>query len=64
MFSLHPQPLIQAPGVEEEGGMSPKMLGVLLWNVAGFTGLYGWLFNIAVRARKLERAVKTANPEK
>lgn len=55
VYSLHPQPLINLQGT---GGMDPKMTGVLLWNVAGFTGLYGWMFQLSVKAGKLERKLR------
>jgi hypothetical protein len=38
--------------------MAPEMLAVLLWNLAGFTGLYGWMFQLAVRAKRLECVIE------
>lgn len=50
METLHPDPIINADG---KGGMNTTMLIVFLSSLAGFTGLFAWMFNLRVRLAKL-----------
>jgi heme exporter protein C len=45
-FSLHPDPIISASGKLE---MSASMVQVFLASLAGFTGLFAWLYRLTVR---------------
>ena len=51
LASLHPEPIINAQGKVH---MNATMLVVFLSSLAGFTGLYYWMWNLHVRSRKLE----------
>jgi heme exporter protein C len=51
-FSLHPQPVVNAGGAVD---MNPRMLAVLLSGAVGFTALFFWMHNVALRARLLAR---------
>lgn len=51
LASLHPEPLLNAQGKVH---MNPTMLMVFLASLAGFTGLYFWMFQLQVRARNAE----------
>jgi heme exporter protein C len=48
--SLHPEPLINAQGKVH---MNTTMLMVFLASLAGFTGLYYWIWSLQVRAQRL-----------
>jgi heme exporter protein C len=48
--SLHPEPLINAQGKIH---MNTTMLMVFLASLAGFTGLYYWIWSLQVRAQRL-----------
>lgn len=52
MASLHPEPLVNAQGKIHMNG---TMLTVFLSSLAGFTGLYYWMFIIRVRAGRIAR---------
>ncbi|HLX11363.1 MAG TPA: cytochrome c biogenesis protein [Bacteroidota bacterium] len=56
LSSLHPEPIINAQGKVE---MNSTMLAVFLSSVAGFTGLYFWMWNLRVRLERI--MVKTLN---
>ncbi len=49
--SLHPEPLLNAQGKVH---MNTTMLMVFLASLAGFTGLYYWMWNLYVRIRRIE----------
>jgi heme exporter protein C len=53
LASLHPDPIINTQGKVH---MNATMLTVFLSSLAGFTGLYFWMFNVHVRSRRLELA--------
>lgn len=53
VFSLHPQPLVNASGEIE---MSSRILQVLLASVAGFVALFFWLLSTRRRVLGLEEA--------
>jgi heme exporter protein C len=48
--SLHPDPIVNTQGKVH---MNPSMLSVFLGSLAGFTGLYIWMFGLKVRAERL-----------
>jgi heme exporter protein C len=48
--SLHPEPLINAQGKIH---MNTTMLMVFLASLAGFTGLYYWMWSLQVRSQRL-----------
>lgn len=50
LSSLHPEPLINAQGKIH---MNTTMLSVFLGSLAGFTGLYAWMWTLRVRAERL-----------
>ncbi len=50
VYSLHPEPVINAAGKVE---MNARMLTVLLVSAASFTALFFWLLNLARRASAL-----------
>ncbi len=50
LASLHPEPLINAQGKVH---MNPTMLFVFLGSLAGFTGLYAWIWSLHVRAQRI-----------
>jgi heme exporter protein C len=49
--SLHPEPILNTQG---QLHMNPTMLIIFLSSLAGFTGLYFWMWSLHVRARRLE----------
>ena len=49
-FSLHPEPVVNPEG---EVDMESRMLQVLLGGAVGFTALFFWMHDLAVRARLL-----------
>ena len=51
LASLHPEPIINVQGKVH---MNTTMLIVFLSSLAGFTGLYLWMWNLHVRAQRLE----------
>ena len=51
LASLHPDPIINTQG---KVYMNATMLVVFLSSLAGFTGLYYWIFTIQVRIRRIE----------
>ena len=51
LASLHPDPIINTQG---KIYMNSTMLSVFLASLAGFTGLYYWIFSIQLRIRRLE----------
>lgn len=53
LSSLHPEPIINAQGKVH---MNATMLVVFLSSLAGFTALYVWMWNLHVRAHRLELA--------
>ena len=55
-FSLHPQPVVNAEVLsgQEEVGMDPAILWVLLAGSLGFTVLFFWLHALATRLAVLE----------
>jgi heme exporter protein C len=50
LASLHPEPIINAQG---QVHMNATMLTVFLASLAGFTGLYFWMWNLQVRAYRM-----------
>ena len=50
LSSLHPEPLINAQGKIH---MNATMLSVFLGSLAGFTGLYFWMWGLSVRVQRL-----------
>ena len=50
LASLHPEPLLNVQGKVE---MNPTMLAVFLSSLAGFTGLYYWMWNLNVRMQRI-----------
>jgi len=48
--SLHPDPIINGRGKID---MNPTMLVVFLSSLAGFTGLYFWMWNLKVRLERI-----------
>ncbi|MBI4535593.1 MAG: cytochrome c biogenesis protein CcsA [Ignavibacteriae bacterium] len=50
LSSLHPEPLINTQGKVH---MNTTMLVVFLSSLAGFTGLYFWMWNLHVRAHRI-----------
>ncbi len=51
LSSLHPEPILNAQGKVE---MNPTMLVIFLASLAGFTGLYYWMWNLQVRMQRVE----------
>jgi heme exporter protein C len=51
LSSLHPEPILNAQGKVQ---MNTTMLVVFLSSLAGFTGLYLWMWNLRVRAHLVE----------
>ena len=51
LASLHPEPIINVQGKVH---MNATMLLVFLGSLAGFTGLYVWMWNLHVRAQRIE----------
>jgi heme exporter protein C len=51
LASLHPEPLINTQGKVQ---MNTTMLILFLCSLAGFTGLYFWMWNLQVRTRRIE----------
>lgn len=51
LASLHPEPILNTQGKVQ---MNPTMLVVFLGSLAGFTGLYYWIWNLHVRVQTLE----------
>jgi len=49
--SLHPEPILNVQGKIQ---MNTTMLVIFLGSLAGFTGLYLWMWNLNVRAHQLE----------
>lgn len=50
VWSLHPQPVVNAEG---RADMDPRMLQVLLAGLVGYTGLFFWVHNLRCRAWSL-----------
>jgi heme exporter protein C len=50
LASLHPEPILNVQGKVH---MNATMLLVFLGSLAGFTGLYFWMWNLHVRAQRL-----------
>lgn len=50
--SLHPSPILSVS--KEQGSMAPNMRILFFASLAGFTGLYYWMWNLHVRAALLE----------
>jgi heme exporter protein C len=50
-FSLHPEPVVNTGGGVE---MESRMLQVLLSGALGFTALFFWIHNLALRTRLLQ----------
>jgi len=50
--SLHPSPILSVS--KEQGSMAPNMRVLFFASLAGFTGLYYWMWNLHVRASRLE----------
>ena len=50
LASLHPEPILNVQGKVH---MNTTMLLVFLGSLAGFTGLYLWMWNLHVRAQRL-----------
>jgi heme exporter protein C len=50
LASLHPEPILNVQG---QVHMNPTMLAVFLASLAGFTGLYFWMWNLHVRTQRL-----------
>lgn len=51
LASLHPEPILNAQG---QVHMNTTMLVVFLSSLAGFTGLYTWMWNLQVRVLRLQ----------
>jgi heme exporter protein C len=51
LASLHPEPILNVQGKIQ---MNTTMLVVFLSSLAGFTGLYYWMWNLHVRAQRVE----------
>jgi heme exporter protein C len=51
LASLHPEPILNVQGKLQ---MNPTMLVVFLSSLAGFTGLYYWMWKLHVRAQSFE----------
>lgn len=51
LASLHPEPILNVQGKLH---MNPTMLAVFLASLAGFTGLYYWMWKLYVRAQMLD----------
>jgi len=51
LASLHPEPILNVQGKVQ---MNTTMLLVFLSSVAGFTGLYLWMWNLQVRIQQIE----------
>ncbi len=51
LASLHPEPILNVQGKLQ---MNPTMLVVFLSSLAGFTGLYYWMWKLQVRAQSFE----------
>ncbi len=49
--SLHPEPLVNVQGKVQ---MNITMLVIFVGSLAGFTGLYFWMWNLHVRVQRLE----------
>ncbi len=49
--SLHPSPVL--PSREQDSGIEPRILAVLLSSLAGFTGLYFWMWRVQTRIDRL-----------
>ena len=56
LASLHPEPILNVQGKVQ---MNAMMLVVFMSSLAGFTGLYYWMWKLQVRAQSLE--LKTHN---
>lgn len=50
LSSLHPEPIVNAQGKVH---MNSTMLSVFLGSLAGFTGLYFWMWTLSVRMQRL-----------
>ena len=53
LSSLHPEPILNAQAKVQ---MNTTMLVVFVSSLAGFTALYFWMWNLHVRARRVEMA--------
>lgn len=51
LASLHPEPILNVQGKVQMNG---TMLTVFLSSLAGFTGLFFWMWNLHVRATRIE----------
>lgn len=49
--SLHPSPVLPDPN--QQGGMDPRILAVLLSSLAGFTGLFFWMWQLQAAVERL-----------
>jgi heme exporter protein C len=56
LASLHPEPILNVQGKVH---MNPTMLIIFLSSLAGFTGLFFWMWNLHVRTTRLENAPLT-----
>jgi heme exporter protein C len=51
LASLHPEPILNVQGKVH---MNPTMLIIFLGSLAGFTGLFFWMWNLHMRTTRLE----------
>jgi heme exporter protein C len=51
LASLHPEPILNVQGKVH---MNTTMLVLFLGSLAGFTGLFFWMWNLKVRAGRIE----------
>ena len=51
LASLHPEPILNVQGKVH---MNPTMLVIFLGSLAGFTGLFFWMWSLQVRATRIE----------
>ena len=51
LASLHPEPILNVQGKVH---MNPTMLIIFLASLAGFTGVFFWMWNLHVRATRVE----------
>lgn len=56
--SLHPDPLINSTGQQN---IEEKMRLVLFASIAGFTGLFAWIYDITVRIERMARKKEGAD---
>jgi heme exporter protein C len=53
--TLHPDPIVNATG---KINMSPRMLQVFLASLAGFSGVYWWIFSLKARLYSIEKRME------